>query len=122
MSITIEPVLGTVPPPVEMADGSVIIPVNQKPPVAPTPAKVMDFEPTPIAPIVVSTDLSNKEPVMSTQKLGEIALKVVITFVEAATAYWVVATNGAITHVAIAGAIGAGLSAAYNLLTHYLNS
>lgn len=49
-------------------------------------------------------------------KYQQIAEKIVITFVEAAIAYWVVIPHTTITKTAIAGAVGAGLSAVYNLL------
>lgn len=56
---------------------------------------------------------------MDAQKLRRIALKVVVTFVEAAVAFWV-AAGYKTDKVALAGVVGAGLSAVYNVSKHYL--
>lgn len=55
---------------------------------------------------------------MSQEQIKKIAIKVVVTFVEAAAAYWV-ATGNLVNKAALAGAVGAGISAAYNVLRHY---
>ncbi len=54
------------------------------------------------------------------QKAKKIAIKVVVTFLEAAVAAWV-ATGYKTDKVALAGIVGAGVSAAYNLTRHYLD-
>lgn len=58
---------------------------------------------------------------MNQQKIQEIAIKVVVTFVEAAGAYWI-ASGGKVSKLALAGVMGAGLSAVYNLGKHYLTT
>lgn len=58
---------------------------------------------------------------MDKSRAKKIAVKVVITFVEAAIAYWVT-TGQLATKAALAGAIGAGISAVYNLSRHYLGA
>lgn len=55
---------------------------------------------------------------MKFSNLKHIALKVVVTFVEAGVAYWV-ATGQKTDKAVLAGAVGAGLSAVYNLVRHY---
>ncbi len=55
---------------------------------------------------------------MDKAKVKSIAIKVVVTFIEAAVAAWVV-TGFKTDKVALAGAIGAGLSAVYNITKHY---
>lgn len=55
---------------------------------------------------------------MTLEKFKHIALKVIVTFVEAGAAYW--ATTGhLVSKTALAGVIGAGISAVYNLARHY---
>jgi hypothetical protein len=49
-----------------------------------------------------------------------IALKVAVTFLESFIGYLAVAPN-ILSKAAIAGAVGAGLSATYNLARHYLD-
>lgn len=58
---------------------------------------------------------------MNTTKVKEIIIKVVVTFLEAGIAYWV-ATGQKFDKVALAGVVGAGLSAAYNVVQHYLGN
>lgn len=58
---------------------------------------------------------------MTSAKVKEIALKVVVTFVEAALAYSALNNFDITNKTAVAGAIGAGLSAVYNLSKHYLD-
>ncbi len=56
---------------------------------------------------------------MTKQKAKTIAIKVAVTFIEAAVAVWV-ASGYKTDKVALAGAIGAGLSAVYNFGKHYI--
>lgn len=58
---------------------------------------------------------------MTPQKARSIAIKVIVTFVEAAGAYWV-ASGQKTDKIALSGAVGAGLSALYNLSKHYLDN
>lgn len=55
---------------------------------------------------------------MTQDQFKKIALKVALTFIEAAVAYWV-ATGNLVSKTALAGAVGAGISAVYNLTRHY---
>jgi hypothetical protein len=58
---------------------------------------------------------------MNAAKVQEIIVKVVVTFLEAGIAYWV-ATGQKVDKVALAGVVGAGLSAVYNVVQHYLGN
>jgi len=49
-------------------------------------------------------------------KTAQLIEKILVTFVEAAGAYYLTVTNPQAGKTAIAGAIGAGLSAVYNVL------
>lgn len=56
---------------------------------------------------------------MTPQKARSIVIKVIVTFFEAAAAYWV-ASGQKTDKIALSGAVGAGLSAIYNLTKHYI--
>lgn len=58
---------------------------------------------------------------MNQAKVKEIIVKVLVTFVEAGVAYWVAAGQQT-NKIALAGAVGAGVSAVYNVVRHYLGS
>ncbi len=57
---------------------------------------------------------------LSKSKAQHIAFKVVVTFIESALAYWAT-TGNLVSKTALAGAVGAGLSACYNLGRHYFD-
>lgn len=55
---------------------------------------------------------------MNKAKALKISVRVVVTFFEASIAFWI-ATGQLVTKTALVGALGAGLSALYNLYLHY---
>lgn len=55
---------------------------------------------------------------MDAKKARAIVIRVVVTFVEAGAAYWI-ASGQKTDKIALSGAVGAGLSAVYNLTKHF---
>lgn len=56
---------------------------------------------------------------MTSDKVKKIAIKVAVTFVEAAVAYLSLNSWNISSKTVIAGAVGAGISAVYNVVRHY---
>ncbi len=108
----------TITQPVENPDESTAVPVTVIP-VAPTPPPVAPTPPAVIPPVVSHTTSPISEVKQTIQTIIE---RIVITFVEAIVAYSAVAPTHTLNKTAIAGAIGAGVSAVYNLITHYVKN
>lgn len=108
----------TITQPVENPDESVVVPVTVIPAV-PTPPPVPPTPPVVIPPVVSHTTNPLSEVKQTVQSIIE---RIVITFVEAVVAYSAVAPTHTLDKTAIAGAIGAGASAVYNLLKQYFAS